>query len=217
MDFLDIISPNQGAWVFEQWIPRARLGLHLRLSRVLERITYEDMGETMAAITEYLDLAGADVAGLTGFEQLRALLILTELNRLQTLLPFLEQQGPEDNKEPPYTYPSRAWALWIHKLASRYSWSRDDIFNLWPEEAAVYIQEIILSEYDEADEQRALSQMSYSYDKATNISKFIPLPRPGWMLDKKEPVKKMRIRRDMLPMSDEIINLTTMSDDDIIH
>lgn len=213
MDYLDVINPNQGAWVFGQWIPRARLGLHLRLSKILERVDYENVGETVKAIQEYLELAGADVAGLTGFAQLRALLVLGDLNKLQALLPFLQWTGPEDSKEPPYTYPSRAWALWVHKIASRYGWGRNEILNLWPEEIAIYIQEIILSQYDEAEERRALSQMAYSYDKATNKSKFIPLPRPGWMVDKKEPPKKVRMRKDMLPVGN-IINLTNLTEDD---
>lgn len=214
MDFLDIISPNQGVWLFEQWIPRARLGLHLRLSRILERITYEDVQDTSQAIKEYLKLAEMDTSVLTGLKQLRALLVLSELNRLQTTLAFLEWNGPEDTKEPPYTYPSRAWALWVHKLASRYGWGRVEIFNLWPEEAATYIQEIMLAEYDEADERRGLTELGYKYDKTTKKSRFIPLPRPGWMMEKpNELPKKMRIRRDRLPVGN-IINLTSKTDED---
>lgn len=213
MDYLDIVSPNQGVGVFGQQIPRARLGLHLRLSRLLEKVDFEDTQETIEAIKEYLVSGGVNIQPLTGLEQLRALVILSDLNRLQTRLPYLQQEGDPESKEPPYTYPSRAWALWVHKLASRYGWGRDDIFNLWPEEAAVYIQEIILAEYDEADERRALSEMAYKYDKGTNKSRFIPLPRPGWMVDKIEPVKKLRIRKDMLPVGN-IIKLSNLDEND---
>lgn len=214
MDYLDIVSPNQGVEVFSQWIPRARLGLHLRLSRLLEKIDFEDSQKTIEAVREYLTGAGVNIQPLTGLEQLRALVILSDLNRLQTRLSYLEWAGDPDSKEPPYTYPSRAWALWVHKLASRYGWARDDIFNLWPEEAAVYIQEIILAEYDEADERRALSEMAYRYDKGSNKSKFIPLPRPGWMIDKAELPKKIRTRKDMLPIGN-VIKLSNLGKDDV--
>lgn len=217
MDYLDIISPGQGVEVFGQWIPRARLGLHLRLSRLLEKIDFEDAQQSTEAVSEYLSAAGVDTESLTGFEQLRALIVLSDLNRFQAKLPYLEWDGGAVDKEPPYTYPSRAWALWVHKLASRYGWSRDEIFSLWPEEAAVYIQEIILAEYDEADERRALSELAYKYDKTTNKSRFIPLPRPAWMVEKKEKPKTIRVRKDMLPIGN-IIKLSDLTKDDVeIH
>lgn len=213
MDFLEMTDPNQGVELFGQWIPRARLGLHLRLSKIYARVTFDDAPETATAIKEYLDLCGLDDTDLTGLEQLQAVLILVEINRLQTVFAYQKWKGP-DQKEPPYTYSGRIWALYIHKIASRYGWTRDEIFNLWPEEAAAYIQEIILAEYDEADERRALTEIGYKYDQATKKSRFIPVPRPGWMVDEApEKSRRLRVRRDMLPMGN-IIDLTNKTNDD---
>jgi hypothetical protein len=94
-------------------------------------------------------------------------------------------------------------------LASRYGWSRDEIFNLWPEEAAAYIQEIMVSEYYEREDQRALSEISYKYDKATKTSQFISTPVYGWMIDDSPPAP-VRISVRMLPVG----NIIKMEDDE---
>jgi hypothetical protein len=62
-----------------------------------------------------------------------------------------------------------------------------------------YLQEIMVAEYNESDERRALSQMAYSYDKVSKKSRFHPLPRPSWMVSL-VPAKPRRVHRDMLPM-----------------
>ena len=213
MDFLDLIDPNQGVWLFEQWVPRARLGLHLRLAQIYERATFDD-ASTGAVIVEYLTMTGLETEGLTGLQVLQAFLVLGELNRLKGLFAYQTWNGPDKTKAPPYTYPGRAWTLYIHKIASRYGWTRDDIFNLWPEEVGAYLQEILVAEYDEADERRSLTQIAYRYDEATKKSNFIPLARPSWMMDRPKE-KKYRIRRDMLPVGN-VIDLTHR-DDFTIH
>ena len=127
---------------------------------------------------------------------------LQELNALRYFLPFQLWQPPE-LESPPYDYPGRQWAWWIHKLASRYGWARKDIFELWPEEAAAYLQEILVTEFEEADDRRALSELGYHYDKTTGKASFRPLPRPGWMV-KDNPQPTVRIRREMLPVGNVI-------------
>ncbi len=212
MDFLEMTDPNQGTVVFDIWVPRARLGLHLRLSQIYEKIA---ASPTAQAIADYLALAGLERECQTGLQQIQAFLALAELNRLKALFAYQKFEHPP-GKDPPYTYPGRVWALYIHKLASRYGWTRDDIFELWPEEVSAYIQEILVAEYDEADERRALTNLAYKYDEATKQSRFIPVPRPGWMMDEKKE-KLFRIRRDMLPVGN-IINLSNKTDDDFnIH
>jgi len=96
-----------------------------------------------------------------------------------------------------------------HKLASRYGWSRGEIFKLWPEEAAAYIQEIMVSEYHEREDRRALSEISYQYDKATKTSRFIPAPFYNWMVDPAPPAP-VRILAKMLPVG----KIIKMEDDE---
>lgn len=200
--FLELTDPDQGADIYGQWLPRARFGLHLRLGQLAQRIDRAlDAGQAAQAarqMSAYFRLAGLETEKLSGPEMLTAFRKIDDLNRLKWILPFQKWQAPP-GKPPPYDYEGRMIAWWIHKLASRYSWTRSYIFDeLWPEEAAAYLQEILVGEYDEADERRALSELSYSFDKQSKTGRFRPTPRPGWMVEIKE--KSVRIRRDMLPL-----------------
>lgn len=227
MDFLELIDPDQGVEIAGRWIGRARLGRHLRLARLADEIKaalqIADAAQAAASIRKYLAVAGVAEARLTmiGVELLLTYSRLVELNAFRTIFAFQTLQGSTGQPpmpEPPYTYPGRVWAWWIHKLASRYGWDRRQIFQLWPEEAAAYLQEILISEYDEADEARALSELAYHYDRSSMKARFIPLPRPAWMKDAEtKPSSAWRIRRDMLPIG-TVIDLTHKTNEDfIIH
>lgn len=213
--YLDAVHPAQFRDVelgrVVRRVERARLGLHLQLARLAERFDGADGAKEMArAIGDYLSLIGLETDGATGTEVLVAYAEVRALNNWQWDLPFMrEERGPM--KPPPYDYPDRNWAWWVHKLSSRYGWSRDEIFDLWPEEAACYLQEIFVSEIDESEARRSLSELAYRYDKGSKRSHFIPTPRPAWMVDSGPP-KRYRIRRDMLPVGN-VIKL----EDEIIH
>lgn len=222
--FLEGIDPAQGVDVLSRWVARARLGLHLRLAKISDLINQELLLENPAEaahlISQYLEEAGLDAgqkvdysAGQAGgVAQLGAYLKLAELNALRWLLPFQKWEGAPTAPRPAYDYPGREWAWHIHKLASRYGWTRPEIFDLWPEEAASYLQEIFVAEFAETDEARSLTEIGYRYDKVTKQSTFIPTPRPGWMLDEKP--KMRRIRKDMLPMG-HIIKLSELRPEDV--
>ena len=207
MDFLNIINPDQGVEVFGQWIPRARLGLHLRLDKIAgeveEAFVNRDSHQIADRMNAYLSICDLSVAPLSGFEQLMAYSTLTRLNTLQGAFAFQKQQAP-DSKLPSYHYSGRYIAWWVHQLSWHYGWSRDDIMALWPEEAAAYLQEIMVQELDDFERIRSLSELSYSYDKATQKSRFIPTPKPNWMVDAGTVKKLFRIRRDMMPIGNII-------------
>lgn len=218
MDFLAVIDPSQGITLAGQFIARPRLGLHLRLGKLSDEIQdalrAADSSRVAALIRKYFWLTGFDSNGLTGIEQLEAYNTLFELNRIKMLFAFQLSPISDPKEKVPYEYEGRNWAWWIHKLASRYGWTSDQILNLWPEEVAAYLQEIIVSEYDELDERRSLSQLAYKYNKITKESKFHPIPRPVWMKEKPEsrPIMR-RVRRDMLPIGN-IIDLRGKTNDD---
>lgn len=213
IDFLLSTHPIQGAEVFNQWIPRARFGLHIRLGRLAEQvdglINERQMKAAAVLMAEYFGLVGFSSIGLSGEEQLVAYHKLTELNALKWLLPFQTWQGPPVEPKP-YDYSGRFVAWLIHKLASRYGWTPETIFNLWPEEPFFYLQEILISEYDETDEARSLSEVGYHYDQATKKATFRPIPRPDWMAGYK-PQRVYRIRKDTMPVG-HIIKL-----DEVMH
>ncbi len=200
--FLDAVDPGQHVDVIlagvSHRVGRARFGLHLRLSRLIEAFdASDDAGHLAGLIREYLTLCGLEPEG-SGVELLTAYAVLRSLNAWQWELPFMRDRV-EATKAIPYDYPDRTWAWWIHRLASRYGWTRDLIFDLWPEEAACYLQEIFVSEFDEAEERRSLSELAYKYDKGSKTSRYMPLPRPNWMAGREPPTRR-RVRRDMVPM-----------------
>jgi len=201
--FLDAVDPGQHADVILagviRRVGRARLGLHLRLSRLVEAFDASDDADELAgSIRKYLSLCGLQPEG-TGSELLVAYAALRRVNGWQWELPFMRDQVEASTKAIPYDYPDRTWAWWIHRLASRYGWTRDEIFDLWPEEAACYLQEIFVSEFDEAEERRSLSELAYKYDKGSKRSRYVPLPRPNWMAGKEPPTRR-QVRRDMVPI-----------------
>ena len=183
----------------ESIIPRARLGLHLRLDKLIAQ--FEDApgsSELAEAIRGYFEALQVDIGQARPVEILRAFYKLRALNGWQMTLAFMkEEKGPKGEPEP-YDYEERNWAWVVHKLASRYGWTRDYIFSLWPEEAAAYLQEILVSEHFEAEERYRLSELAYTYDKSTGKSRYVPYQRPSWMVNHELP-KPVRILRSLLP------------------
>lgn len=206
--YLDAINPVQGCYAVlsrgKRWIDRARLGLHLRLSRLLEEFeTATDAPDLARLVRSYLAACGIKDDG-PGLPQIAAFCQLVELNNWQWRLAFMARSEAADTK-PAYDYPHRVWAWWVHKIATRYGWGREQIFELWPEEAAAYLQEIFVAEFEEEEARRALSDVSYEYNKVTKKSRFVPLPRPAWMVsEEKEEVKTQKILKSMLPQGNVI-------------
>lgn len=215
MDFLTVTDPAQGMTIAGQWIERPRYGLHLRLGKLSEEIMEAIEGgngpQAAALIAHYFTISSFDQTGLNGVEQLMCLVQLLELNKIKMMFAFQNEVTGKLDK-PPYDYEGRNWAWWVHKLATRYGWTADYIFNLWPEEAAAYLQEIIISEYDELDDRRRLSEVGWTYNKTTKEYSFHPTPRPAWIIENKKKQQPRRIRRDMLPVGN-IISLDDRKDD----
>jgi hypothetical protein len=198
-NYLAAVDARQGVKVIinneSVWITRRRLLAHLQLSEIEIKIkSTRQPVEISAYIIEYLSLAGLtdyQIKEASTYEILEAFFAFRQLNTWQWLLPWLKTlETPSINPAAPpeaYEYAGRRWAVWVHQLASRYGWPPETIWNLYPEEAAAYIQEIMLSEYWEREDQRALSEVSYKYDQITKTSKFIPAPMYSWMVDESIP------------------------------
>jgi hypothetical protein len=194
-DFLAAVDGRQAVKIIIDGetisVARRRLLAHLHLSEIEIKIKAASGPVLISAlIIEYLSVAGLtddQIKKASTYEILDAFFALRQLNAWQWLLPWLANSTDVPGDPEFYDYSGRRWAMWVHRLASRYGWSRDQIFNLWPEEAAAYIQEIMVSEYHEREDKRALSELSYRYDKATKMSNFIPSPRYSWMVDESNP------------------------------
>lgn len=106
----------------------------------------------------------------------------------------------EKSKEDDWSYDGRTWHLYSHMLAKNYGWDLEYISCLPVIEALSKIQEIMVDEQLEHEFIYGLSENAYSYDKRTNKSTFVPLPRPHWMRKKIQPIKKTLIPASMMPM-----------------
>lgn len=124
-------------------------------------------------------------------------------------VPILKN-APTNLKPVDWEYEGRTWFYYAHILSSAYGWSLEYIAELDPAEAMSLIQEIFTDDQLEKEFNYSLSELAYQYDKNTKKSNFKPMKRPYWMrpLAPTE-VKKVRIRRDMLPQG-RIIDMSGM-------
>lgn len=193
-------------------VTRARLGLHLELNRAADEFdNAPGSPEMAAAIRRYFGLLGIETEGVRPVEVLSAYLTLRELNAWKWVLAFMKDTGREPGQPETYDYPDRNWTWVVHKIASRYGWTRDYIFSLYPEEAAAYLQEILISEHFEAEERYRLSELAYRFDKVTRTSQYVPFAKPGWMVNNELP-KPVRMLRAMLPFG-----VKSLSGEEIIY
>lgn len=210
-NFLAAVDPRQGVRIIIQdqviLVGRQRLLGHLQLSEIELKISRTRQPLEIAAhIIEYLSLAGLTDQQLKEasiYELLEAFFALRQLNAWQWLLPWLEKPNTNPTDPEIYDYEGRRWAIWVHRLASRYSWTPETVWNLYPEEATAYIQEIMVSEYHEREDKRALSEVSYKYDATTKMSRFVPTPMYSWMVDDRPPAP-VRVLVRTLPVGNII-------------
>jgi len=188
---------------------RGRLGLHLELGESLDEyfkaVGARDPQRAWRALTAYLGLATGrpDLVECSTFGEIGAgAPQLWALNRLQFLPPFLED--PQEFPEPPWTHQWRRLVIWVHKIAAAYGWSRTEILDLSPEEAVIYLQEILIQDQLGREWEYGLSGVGRHYNPKTKKSRFVPLSRPSWMVDK-EPAK-VQLPKSALPMG-RIIDL----------
>lgn len=214
-DFLAAVDTRQSAKIIidgeSVFVTRRRLLAHLQLSKIDVEIKSGQPVEMAGRVIEYLSLAGLkdeQIKDASVYELLEAFFSLRRLNSWQWLLPWLEQPNTTPSSTEIYEYSGRRWAIWIHKLSSRYGWAPDVIWQLYPEETAAYMQEIMLSEYYEREDKRALSEVSYKYDASTKTSKFMPSPMYSWMVDEALP-KSVRTLVSVLPVG----NVVKLEDD----
>ena len=116
--------------------------------------------------------------------------------------------SPEPSKEDDWSYDGRTWHLYSHMLAKEYGWTLEYISMLQVGEGLAKIQEILVDAQLEKEFYYGISETAYSYDPATQKSKFVPLPRPSWMRPKVEPekIKKVLIPVSMMPAGVVMLN-----------
>ena len=161
------------------------------------------------ACLKYVKL-GAPGIPYTGRTLFYIIMAIAQVNYFPDTLAFLEPTSTKTEKkpEPPaWNYPARGLNHWVHLIAKTYHWSRDEIFNLWPDEAMCYIQEILVDEYKDKEWEWELAGFGWKTDKS-GISTKNPFPAPDWakMASTME-IPRTNLRVDMLPVG-SVINIS---------
>lgn len=177
----------------EHTIARSRLGGFLALKRANELIKYAVRIDNNAKIADglyaFLNVAMPELRRETfnvvyWQEIFSAYYAIDAINQIPELEDFaiLIQRVAKSGRVEAWHYPGRAPNVWIHIIADAYHWSREEILNLWPEDAVAYIQEIQAEKFRERNFLHSLSRVAYDYDKVSKKSKYIPLAIPTWMM-----------------------------------
>lgn len=175
-----------------EWeITRARLGGFLRLQKVRESLQKAVRSGDNGAITDSLfrfinvvipDLTPSEFYSDPWYKVFAAYTRVEALNILPNAVSFsIIRFGKESGKPVPWDHSERSIIVWIHLIASCYGWSKDQIENLWPEDAIAFVQEIVADEQREHEFIHSLSKVSYEYQKITKRYKYKPLAKPTWM------------------------------------
>jgi len=186
-------------------VERARLGRFFRLGelyRKYQEALSKRSTRSIECLLDYLalssDISREEWENCSPLEFADGFLRLVELNNVRMNLPIFSES--QEKKEKIYDYNGRFVATWITRLARIYGWTAEYILNLFPEEAACYIQESELQEFAEREFLYRLSDMAYTYDKGTKKSRYVPLKKPGWMLaEKEEKDEKIKIPAKFIP------------------
>lgn len=183
MDFLKAVQiPSCEIQLAGEVITVARCPLlpHYHLRAVAERLAASDPTMRLEATFEYISIAtGVDELSGVGVDELTpALEALHELNDSIDTLPWqetvdMEQIGVKVTSSADYD--NRELAIIVDAIAHAYGWSVESIFNLQPDVAACYVQEIMLRDWQDRDFAYRLSEVAYDKD-----GKLIDFPAPGW-------------------------------------
>jgi hypothetical protein len=178
----------------EYEIFRARLGKYLLIQEAAANL--QKAGEAAAeggggkaiilALLAYLDvyipdLTQAQLSTYSWIEIFSAMAEISLLNNIEIDFAILKYQT-DSGLPAPWEYPERMRHSWIHILAYAYKWSKEQIENIWPEEAFAYLQEIIAHEQQDREFVHSLSEIAYQYDSGSKKSRYKPLQRPAWMV-----------------------------------
>ena len=114
-------------------------------------------------------------------------------------LPLLEG-AQKDSKPVDWDYDGRSWAYYSHLLSKAYGWTLEYIAEMDVDEALSHLQEILTDEHLDREFLYSLSEVAYPFNASTKKSEFKPMKRPYWMQPAvPTTIKKVKIRRDMLP------------------
>ena len=183
-------------------------GIRKRIKQGAEHGVYMDSAD---AIIEFVRKCGirGKLKKKPWFDTIQLFVEAQRKNLPRVKFPLLSEAS--DEEQIPWDYIGRDWYWWVNLFAGNYGWTEGIIEKLDIDDAIGFFEEILVQEQIQKEWEHGHSEAAYKYDKATKESKYVPLERPKWMRVTKDnykpkPVKKIKIRQDMLPVGN-VVNL----------
>lgn len=193
----------------EYTVPRARLGVYLKLeilhAELIDAAAEEDSGVMSDSLFRYISTALPNGLERNIFSQtpwyeiLNAFIEIATMNLIDGEFAILKY-ARSDLLPVPWNHPQRLRISWTHILAKAYNWTRDEIDNLWVEDAIGFIQEIEADEQADKEFIHSLSEVAYPYSEATKKHKYVPLQKPLWMIKRSVEEVETLLDRRLLPI-----------------
>jgi hypothetical protein len=189
----------------EYTFARARLGTFVLLQQAKEALEAAsrawDTGGLADALFAHvsagmgLDRAEFEVAPwtdiLTAFEAVETLNILRERESLSVI------RYGSTGRPPAWDFAGRDIVVWIDLFARAYGWTRDEVLDLYPEEALALLQEIMAHDFYERRFIHSLSEVAYRVDKSGKAT-YVPLLPPYWMAARDKPL--FQVEKSLVPL-----------------
>lgn len=131
--------------------------------------------------------------------------IVSQVNSPQLNFPILIESKKKQEKLP-WEYKGREWYFWLNLFATAYGWNSDTVSKLDLDTAIGLYQELQIDGQLDREWWWGLSEISYPYNSSTKKAEFKALERPDWMKPIAQEPKKIKIRKDMMPVGN-VINL----------
>jgi hypothetical protein len=159
-----------------------------------------DVGKLMTAYTSISLNIPIEWLNRMGWTTVMGLYFVSQSCHVPKKIPFLSGDSKKESRKYGWDYPGRSPIHWTHLLASTYGWGVEYIRGLDLDVALGLIQEILVDAQLDREFQWSMSEIAYPYDSASKTSKYKPLPRPDYMLEKAKEIRMVMVRKDMLPV-----------------
>lgn len=215
MDYLEAITKRSTSILLSGQrleVRRANLGLHYRLSVILDQWQEANRGKNYRTSVEktidYVALAtGLDTEAIkkqaSVFEIMLGFTMLVALNKPSDVLPFMLVKRSKEEYD--YDYKHRGLADWVATLSAHYGWTSEYVLdNLSPEEASCYLQEALIQDYEDKEFAYRLSfDVAYKLEGKGKSARYryIPFPKPSWMARK---IPSFRVPKAWYPQGNVI-------------
>jgi len=186
---------------------KGSLQLHYRLRTIAVKLLDENSSVVLSACFEYITTATGieDLSGVGVLEIAPALDALLDLNEGIDELPWqttkkVKVNGKEEPKKPEsIDYANRSLAMIVHVIARTYGWSDEYIFDLQPEVAFAYVQEILIWDHERNEFIYSMTpDLAYNY-KTGKYKPYQTLPWRDISFEDPKELKKILIPRQFVP------------------